>query len=81
MLNWVWLSVSNFVNERVYLLIALLGAELNEKVQLFLNSQLVESKTFPHLISAGIWTDFWLQIRRGTFIIGMLEQTYFFMFL
>lgn len=43
-----------------------LGASLNEKVELYLNGALVESKVYPHLISAGVWTDFWLQIRRGS---------------
>lgn len=38
---------------------------MNEKIELYLNSVLIESKTFPHLISAGVWTDFWLQLRKG----------------
>ncbi|XP_050296163.1 uncharacterized protein LOC126736018 isoform X3 [Anthonomus grandis grandis] len=48
----------------------IIGAEMNEKVVLLLNGELIESKTFPHLISAGKWTDFWLQIRKGEIMFG-----------
>ncbi|ENN72800.1 hypothetical protein YQE_10604, partial [Dendroctonus ponderosae] len=51
-------------------LVLVVGAALNEKVELHLNGALVESKTYPHLISAGVWTDFWLQIRRGEVMLG-----------
>ncbi|XP_030744959.1 uncharacterized protein LOC115874050 isoform X2 [Sitophilus oryzae] len=48
----------------------IIGAQMNEKVELYLNGNLLERKTFPHLISAGKWTDFWLQIRRGEIMLG-----------
>ncbi|KAL1488031.1 hypothetical protein ABEB36_015404 [Hypothenemus hampei] len=47
-----------------------IGAKMNEKVELILNKQLIESRTLPHLISAGIWTDFWLQMRKGEVLLG-----------
>ncbi|XP_076269016.1 LOW QUALITY PROTEIN: uncharacterized protein LOC143201686 [Rhynchophorus ferrugineus] len=43
----------------------IIGADMNEKVELYLNGKLMEKKTFPHLILAGKWTDFWLQVRKG----------------
>lgn len=29
-----------------------------------------EEKVFPHILSAGKWTDFWLQIRKGEIMLG-----------
>lgn len=58
-----WWS-SNFENDRS-LDKNVVGAAMNEKIELYFNSVLIESKTFPHLISAGVWTDFWLQLRKG----------------
>ncbi|XP_074036621.1 tyrosine-protein kinase hopscotch isoform X2 [Leptinotarsa decemlineata] len=48
-----------------------IAAEYNEKVLLFYNSKLIQEKTLPHLIAAGKWTDFWLQIRRGELMLGL----------
>ncbi|XP_066257101.1 uncharacterized protein [Euwallacea similis] len=48
----------------------IIGAHFNEKVELYLNKKLVESKMFPHLISSGVWTDFWLQMRKGEILLG-----------
>ncbi|KAG5896415.1 hypothetical protein JTB14_022498 [Gonioctena quinquepunctata] len=48
-----------------------IAAEYNEKVLLFHNNKLIQEKTLPHLIAAGKWIDFWLQIRRGEIILGI----------
>ncbi|CAG9764694.1 unnamed protein product [Ceutorhynchus assimilis] len=47
-----------------------IGAEMNEKVELRLDGKLIESKTYPHLVTAGLWNDFWLQIRKGEIMFG-----------
>ncbi|KAJ8947274.1 hypothetical protein NQ318_014170 [Aromia moschata] len=47
-----------------------IGAENNEKIILYYNNQVVEQKTFPHLISTGKWTDLWLQMRQGEIMLG-----------
>ncbi|KAJ8925711.1 hypothetical protein NQ315_009558 [Exocentrus adspersus] len=47
-----------------------IGANNNEKIVLYYNDELVETKTFPHIISAGKWTELWLQIRKGEVVLG-----------
>ncbi|XP_060536177.1 uncharacterized protein LOC132708084 [Cylas formicarius] len=48
-----------------------IGAQYNEKVELYFNNELTQIKTFPHLIAAGKWTEFWLQVRRGELLFGL----------
>uniref|UniRef100_A0A6P7G077 Uncharacterized protein LOC114336079 isoform X4 n=1 Tax=Diabrotica virgifera virgifera TaxID=50390 RepID=A0A6P7G077_DIAVI len=48
-----------------------IAADNNERVKLFKNNELLAQKTLPHLIGAGKWTDFWLQMRRGEILFGL----------
>lgn len=47
-----------------------IGADNNEKVILYYNSQLMKQNTLPHLISSGKWASYWLQIRQGEIMLG-----------
>ncbi|XP_045460766.1 uncharacterized protein LOC123671120 [Harmonia axyridis] len=47
-----------------------IGAEGNQKINLFYNGNLMKSKTMPHLIASGTWTEFWLQIRQEEIMLG-----------
>ncbi|KAL3288358.1 hypothetical protein HHI36_002806 [Cryptolaemus montrouzieri] len=47
-----------------------IGADGNQKINLFYNGILMKEKTLPHLISSGSWTDFWLQIRQEEIMLG-----------
>ncbi|KAJ8985905.1 hypothetical protein NQ317_010662 [Molorchus minor] len=46
------------------------GAESNEKIILYYNTDIVEQKTFPHIISTGKWAELWLQMRKGEVMLG-----------
>lgn len=53
----------------------IIGAENNEKVVLSYGKsaeykKVFMEKTFPHLIPAGKWNDFWLQMRKGEIMLG-----------
>lgn len=47
-----------------------IGANYNELLLLHYNNKLLERKTFPHLVTSGKWTEFWLQIRAGELRLG-----------
>lgn len=48
----------------------IIGADNNQKIVLYYNSELVKEKTLPHLISSGKWSAYWLQIREGEILLG-----------
>lgn len=61
-----------------------IGAENNEKVTLTYGEHrptghVVKEKTFLHLIPAGKWGTFWLQMRRGEIMLGFegIEEPFF----
>lgn len=48
----------------------IIGAEYNEKIYLFFQSELVKQKSVSRIIPSGKWVLFWLQIRRGEIMLG-----------
>ncbi|KAF5275199.1 hypothetical protein FQR65_LT04231 [Abscondita terminalis] len=54
----------------VEILTLVIGAEYNEKIALYYSSDLIKEKTFPHLLPAGRWAFFWLQMRQGEIMLG-----------